>query len=150
MSGSVTTWSSGFGDSARVLRPHLWRKLTNWFMFGVAGLCAVSTISVLLFILGYLVWNGARALNWDFLTQLPKPVGEAGGGVVNAIVGSAKLVSLAALMGIPDERRAEFFALAQVQYASLIQSGDTTPAAMLKILHTGMETHPTFAKLTSN
>jgi len=59
------------------------------------------TVSVLFFILGFLVWNGARAINLDFFTQLPKPVGEVGGGMANAIVGSAKLLLLAALIGVP-------------------------------------------------
>jgi phosphate transport system permease protein len=48
-----------------------------------------------------LVWNGARSINLDFFTQLPKPVGEVGGGMANAIVGSAKLLFLAALIGVP-------------------------------------------------
>ena len=77
------------------------RKAVNGLMFTLAGLCALVTVSVLLFILGFLVWNGARAVNWDFFTQLPKPVGEAGGGMANAIVGSAKLLLLAALFGVP-------------------------------------------------
>jgi len=80
---------------------YLWRKAVNAFMFTAAGLCALATVSVLVFILGFLVWNGARAINWDFFTQLPKPVGEAGGGMANAIVGSAKLLLLATLFGVP-------------------------------------------------
>ncbi len=70
-------------------------------MCGLTGLCALLTVSVLFFILGYLLWKGGRALNWAFLTQLPKPVGETGGGMANAIVGSAKLLLLAALTGVP-------------------------------------------------
>jgi phosphate transport system permease protein len=58
-------------------------------------------VSVLFLILGYLIYNGGKSLNWDFFTQLPKPVGEAGGGMANAIVGSLKLLLLAALMGLP-------------------------------------------------
>ena len=80
---------------------YLWRKAVNAVMFGVAGLCTLVTVSVLFFILGFLVWNGVRALNWDFFTQLPKPVGEIGGGMANAIVGSVKLLLLAALAGVP-------------------------------------------------
>jgi phosphate transport system permease protein len=79
----------------------IWRKAVNAFMLTLTGLCTLATVSVLLFILGYLVWNGARALNWDFFTQLPKPVGEVGGGMANALVGSAKLLLLAALIGVP-------------------------------------------------
>ena len=78
-----------------------WRKTVNSLMLSLTALCAVATVSVLLFILGYLVWNGARSLNWDFFTQLPKPVGEVGGGMANALVGSAKLILLAALFGVP-------------------------------------------------
>jgi phosphate transport system permease protein len=78
-----------------------WRKSLNAIMLSLTALCALVTVSVLVFILGYLVWNGARSLNWAFFTQLPKPVGEAGGGMANAIVGSAKLILLAALFGVP-------------------------------------------------
>jgi phosphate transport system permease protein len=77
------------------------RKAVNAVMFGLTGLCTLATVSVLLFILGYLVWNGGRALNWEFFTQLPSPPGEAGGGMANAILGSAKIVSLATLIGVP-------------------------------------------------
>ena len=77
------------------------RKTVNLLMFGMAGLCALITVSVLLFILGFLVWNGARSINWAFFTELPKPIGETGGGMANAIVGSAKLLGLASLIGVP-------------------------------------------------
>jgi Protein of unknown function (DUF3015) len=62
--------------------------------------------------------------------------------------GGEHLASLAELIGIPDENRPEFFALAQAQYVRLVQSGDTTPAALIQILQSGMETHPSFANLT--
>jgi phosphate transport system permease protein len=77
------------------------RKAVNALMLSVTGACTLATVSVLFFILGYLVWNGGKALNWDFFTQLPKPVGEAGGGMANAIVGSAKLLFMATLLGVP-------------------------------------------------
>ncbi len=77
------------------------RKLVNNLMFGITGLCTVATIAVLFFILGYLIYNGGKSINWDFFTQLPKPVGEVGGGMANAIVGSAKLLLIAALFGLP-------------------------------------------------
>lgn len=73
----------------------------NAGMLGLAGVCAGLVVSVLFFILGYLVWHGGKALNWDFFVKLPKPVGEAGGGLANAIVGSAKLLLLASLIGVP-------------------------------------------------
>jgi len=79
----------------------LWRKAVNVVMLTLTGVCAVFTVSVLFFILGYLVYNGGKSLNWAFFTQLPAPVGEPGGGMANAIVGSAKLLLLAALIGVP-------------------------------------------------
>ena len=79
----------------------LWRKAVNVVMLTLTGVCAVFTVSVLFFILGYLVYNGGKSLTWAFFTQLPAPVGEPGGGMANAIVGSAKLLFLAALVGVP-------------------------------------------------
>ena len=78
-----------------------WRKLVNYVMFSLTGICALVTVGALFFILGYLLWHGGSALNWTFLTHLPTPVGEAGGGMANAIVGSAKLLLLASVFGIP-------------------------------------------------
>lgn len=77
------------------------RKWINILMFGLTGLCTLFTVSVLFYVLGYLAWQGGRAINWEFFTQLPKPVGEPGGGMANAILGSAKLLVLAALIGVP-------------------------------------------------
>jgi ABC-type phosphate transport system permease subunit len=70
----------------------MWRKFVNTFMFALTGLCTVLTVSVLFFILGYLVYHGGRSLSWDFFTKLPAPVGESGGGLANAIVGTGKLL----------------------------------------------------------
>jgi phosphate transport system permease protein len=79
----------------------LWRKSVNGVMLTLTGVAALLVVSVLFLILGYLVWNGGASLNWDFFTKLPKPVGETGGGMANAIVGSLKLLLLAAVMGLP-------------------------------------------------
>jgi phosphate transport system permease protein len=78
-----------------------WRKFVSSFMLTLTGLCALVSVSVLFFILGYLVFNGGKSLNWAFFTELPKPVGESGGGMANAIVGSAKLLLAASLFGVP-------------------------------------------------
>ena len=78
-----------------------WRKSLNVVMLSLTGLCALLTVSALFFILGYLVWNGGKDLSWSFFTHLPAPVGEPGGGMANAIVGSLKLLLLAALFGVP-------------------------------------------------
>jgi phosphate transport system permease protein len=77
------------------------RKVTNVVMFTLTGVCTLVAVSVLFFILGYLVWQGGRSLSWTFFTQLPAPVGEVGGGFANAILGSTKLVLLASAIGIP-------------------------------------------------
>ncbi|HLI57629.1 MAG TPA: phosphate ABC transporter permease PstA [Actinomycetota bacterium] len=77
------------------------RKAVNAVMLSLTGLCALVAVAVLFFILGYLVIHGGASLNWDFFTKLPTPVGENGGGMANAILGSAKLVLLATLFGIP-------------------------------------------------
>ena len=78
-----------------------WRKFVSGFMLTMTGVCALVAVSVLFFILGYLVYHGGTSINWDFFTKLPTPVGETGGGMANAIVGSAKLLLLASLLGVP-------------------------------------------------
>jgi len=78
-----------------------WRKFVSNFMLTLTGVCAAIAVSALFFILGYLVYHGGTSINWDFFTKLPAPVGEEGGGMANAIVGSAKLLLLASLIGIP-------------------------------------------------
>jgi phosphate transport system permease protein len=79
----------------------IWRKSLNFVMLTLTGVAAFAVVSVLFLILGYLIWNGGTSLSWHFFTQLPKPVGESGGGMANAIVGSLKLLFLAAVMGLP-------------------------------------------------
>jgi phosphate transport system permease protein len=79
----------------------LWRKSVNFVMLTLTGIAALGVVSVLFLILGYLIWNGGSSLSLNFFTQLPKPVGETGGGMANAIVGSLKLLFLAAIMGLP-------------------------------------------------
>jgi phosphate transport system permease protein len=79
----------------------IWRKSLNVVMLTLTGVAALSVVSVLFLILGYLIWHGGTSLSWNFFTQLPKPVGETGGGMANAIVGSLKLLLLAAVIGLP-------------------------------------------------
>src|SRR5213594_3915839 len=78
-----------------------WRKFVSGFMLTMTGVCALVSVSVLFFILGYLVVHGGTSISWSFFTRLPTPLGEAGGGMANAIVGSAKLLMLASLFGVP-------------------------------------------------
>ena len=70
-------------------------------MTGVLGLCLAVTVGPLFLILGYLLYQGVAALNWDFFTKLPAPVGEKGGGMANALYGSVLLVGLATLFAVP-------------------------------------------------
>ena len=79
----------------------VWRKGVNAFMLGLTGACMLLTVSILFFILGYLVWHGGKDVTWNFFTKLPAPVGETGGGMANAIVGTAKLLLLAMVFGVP-------------------------------------------------
>lgn len=69
----------------------------------VAGLflCTGITIFFLVTILGYVLYHGAGAVNWEFLTSLPVPAGESGGGIANALIGSALVVVCAAAMAVP-------------------------------------------------
>jgi phosphate transport system permease protein len=79
----------------------MFRKIVNNVMLTATGLCTLLTVSILFLILGYLVYNGGKSLDWGFFTKLPLPPGEDGGGMANAIVGSAEMVALAALIGLP-------------------------------------------------
>ena len=77
------------------------RSFVNHLVTGLAVLSTIVVITPLLLILGYLIYKGASSLNFAFFTQIPKPVGEDGGGMANSIVGSGVILSLASLMGIP-------------------------------------------------
>ena len=77
------------------------RKTVNVVMLSLTGLCTFVAAGTLIYILGYLFVHGGRSLNWDFFTKLPTPVGETGGGMANAIVGSLKLLGIAMMIGIP-------------------------------------------------
>ena len=78
-----------------------YRKIVNNVMLTLTGVCTLLTVSILFLILGYLVYNGGKSLDWGFFTKLPLPPGEDGGGMANAIAGSAEMVGLAALIGLP-------------------------------------------------
>src|ERR1700704_2073337 len=77
------------------------RKAINVVMLSLTGVCTFVSVGVLLFILGYLFFHGGTSLTLNFFTQLPTPVGEAGGGMANALLGSAKLLLLATCIGVP-------------------------------------------------
>ena len=77
------------------------RRITDHVMTGVAVTTVVLVLVPLIAIFGYLVYRGVGSINWAFLTQLPKPVGEAGGGMANAIVGSIFILAIASVIGMP-------------------------------------------------
>src|SRR5579862_5218421 len=77
------------------------RRLTDHVMTGVAVLTVVLVLAPLVAIFGYLVYRGASSINWAFFTQTPKPVGEVGGGMANAIVGSLLILGIASIIGVP-------------------------------------------------
>ena len=79
----------------------VWRRFVNHLMTGVAVLTVVIVLVPLVAIFGYLLYKGFGSINWAFLTQTPKPVGEAGGGMANAIVGSMFILAIGSLIGVP-------------------------------------------------
>jgi phosphate transport system permease protein len=77
------------------------RRIVNVMMLGLTAVFTVVSLSILVFVLGYLVVNGGRSLNLAFFTELPRPGGETGGGMANALIGSAKMLGIAAVTGLP-------------------------------------------------
>lgn len=77
------------------------RKAVNAVMLSLTGLCTALAVGMLFFVLGYLFVQGGFSLNWDFFTKLPVPVGEMGGGMANALIGSFKVLLLATCIGAP-------------------------------------------------
>ena len=78
------------------------RKITDIFVRSACVAAALVALVPLVSVLYYVTSRGIGGINLDFFTELPKPVGESGGGMANAIVGSLKLVFLACLFGIPS------------------------------------------------
>ncbi|MGC8784397.1 MAG: phosphate ABC transporter permease PstA [Armatimonadota bacterium] len=79
----------------------LWRRFLNIAALALTGICAIVVMAPVFIILAYLVVNGIRSLNIEFLTSLPKSPGEPGGGMANAIVGSFYMVGLALILSLP-------------------------------------------------
>ena len=81
----------------RAFRRHLYSR----FMTVVVILFSFTAVLALVLILGDLVAKGASSIDWAFFTKSPVPAGQTGGGVANAIMGTAIIVGLAALIGVP-------------------------------------------------
>lgn len=77
------------------------RRVTSACMSILMGLCAVLVMTPLFLVLYFLIREGASSLDWNFFTQLPKPTGETGGGMANAIVGTIELLAMATVVGVP-------------------------------------------------
>src|SRR5579862_2598693 len=84
-----------------VLQISLWRRLKDYLATAFAISTMVIVLAPLVAIFGYLVYRGIGSLNLAFLTQIPKPPGELGGGMANAIAGSALILAIASLIGVP-------------------------------------------------
>ena len=93
--------SSNSVAQSSLLRISLWRRFTDCLATSVAALTVVLVLLPLGAIFAYLVYRGIGSINWAFLTQTPKPVGEAGGGMANAIGGSVLILGIASLLGVP-------------------------------------------------
>ena len=80
---------------------HTWRMLANHAATGLAVLSTILVVAPLVAIFIYLLYKGTSSLNLNFFTKVPAPVGEAGGGMANAIVGSGIMLALGSLLGVP-------------------------------------------------
>ena len=86
------------------------RKITNVIMLSLTGIVTLLALVPLFWIVGYVIYRGGPSLNLDFFTQMPRPLGESGGGVVHAIQGTIIVTLLAALFAIPPGVLAAFYA----------------------------------------
>src|SRR6202040_3182485 len=78
-----------------------YRKFKSDFVMAVTVGATILTLIPLFLVLGYLLTKGVASLNWAFFTHMPAPVGEAGGGMATAIVGTLEVVGIACLIGVP-------------------------------------------------
>jgi phosphate transport system permease protein len=115
------------------------RRIVNVVMLGLTAVCTALSVSVLFFVLGYLLVKGGRSVNLAFFTELPRPAGEVGGGMANALVGSGKMLAIAAVTGLPIGFLAGLYvsefagrrAAAVVRYAADLLNG--TPSIVVGI-----------------
>jgi len=86
------------------------RKVTNIVMLSLTGVMTLLALVPLFWIIGYVVYKGGASLNFDFFTQLPRPLGMEGGGVIHAIEGTLIVTLLAAVFAVPPGVLAAFYA----------------------------------------
>jgi phosphate transport system permease protein len=124
------------------------RRVVNYVMVSLTYLAALVAIMPLGLILWHLIEAGASSLNWNFFTHMPVPVGETGGGMANAIVGTGILVAIASAVGLPVGIGAGLFLAEQrgsklatmVRFLSDVLNG--LPSIVLGIFAWGMLVRP--------
>ena len=89
------------GNVSEAMNLSLGRRLIDWLATGAAVASVALVLAPLLAVFGYLIYKGIGSINLAFLTQTPKPVGEPGGGMANAIAGSALILLLGSIIGVP-------------------------------------------------
>lgn len=80
---------------------HVRRRAISTVMLGLSGAATIVAVIILIGVLGFVLVQGGSALNLDFFTKLPKPVGEPGGGMSNAILGTVLILAIASVVAIP-------------------------------------------------
>ncbi len=93
--------STPSASTPQVLEIGLWRRIADHLATGFAALTVILVLAPLVAIFAYLVYKGIGSVNLSFLTQIPKPPGELGGGMANAIAGSVVILAIASLLGVP-------------------------------------------------
>ena len=94
--GAATVHDTLHGETT-----YRYRKFKSDAMMAITVGATVLTLIPLFLVLGYLLTKGVASLNWAFFTHMPAPVGEKGGGMANAIVGTLEVVGIACLIGVP-------------------------------------------------
>jgi phosphate transport system permease protein len=97
MASSTALHNQDFAAAPISLR----RRLMDNMATGAAAAAVILVLAPLAAIFGYLLYKGIGSVNYDFLTQIPKPPGELGGGMANAIAGSAYILLIASVIGVP-------------------------------------------------
>lgn len=93
---------TNFNSTVAIIPKISWRRrATDHLMTGISTLTVIIVLAPLFAIFAYLVYKGVGSINLAFLTQTPKPVGELGGGMANAIAGTALILAIASLLGVP-------------------------------------------------
>ena len=77
------------------------QKFFNFLATSVITLLSLCTVSPLILIIGYISYKGFSSFSIDLITKNPVPIGETGGGILNGIVGSAMIIFIASIVGIP-------------------------------------------------